>query len=175
MSTDWEAAVVIQLVVAVALGVVLPLVLAFVFMIMSAAMSDEAKAAEYRTTLKANVKKWIANTIGFFVLVFALADGAILAAPHMWAGYLRLLAWMGVHVLYPFIAAGVVGIGYGAFQFKEHHKKWYGRVEVIFSGVSVVVALMTTRPDNRVGLVITIIGAMYVSSRGFGNWLGKSS
>lgn len=76
MSTDWKAAVVIQLVVAVGLGVGLPLVLAFVFMIMGAAMSDETKAAEYRTKLKANVKKWIANTVGFFVLVFALADGA---------------------------------------------------------------------------------------------------
>ena len=32
---------------------------------------------------------------------------------------------------------------------------------------------MTTKPDNRVGLVITVIGTMYVSSRGFGNWLGK--
>jgi hypothetical protein len=32
---------------------------------------------------------------------------------------------------------------------------------------------MTTKPDNRVGLVITVVGAMYVSSRGFGNWLGK--
>jgi hypothetical protein len=98
----------------------------------------------------------------------------ILAMPYVWAGYLRLLAWLGVQVAHTLIAVGVIGIGYGAFEFKEAKKKWYGFVEVVFSGVSVVVALMTTKPDNRVGLVITVVGAMYVSSRGFGNWLGKS-
>jgi hypothetical protein len=70
---------------------------------------------------------------------------------------------------------GVVGVGYGAFRFKEARKKWYGVVEVLFSAVSVVVALKTTKPDSRLGLVITVIGAMYVSSRGFGNWLGKKA
>jgi hypothetical protein len=94
---------------------------------------------------------------------------------YVWAGYLRLLAWLGVQVAHTVIAVGVVGLGYGAFKFKEAKKKWYGVVEVVFAAVSVVVALKTTKPDSRLGLVITVVGAMYISSRGFGNWLGKKN
>jgi hypothetical protein len=173
MSPYWGIAVFTQIILAVVLGMVLPTLFAGLLLMMSAAMPSAEQAEEYRKTITGSLKKWITRTIGFFLAVFALADGVIVAAPYIWAGYVRLLVWLGVQVTYTFIAVFVVGIGFGAFKFKEAQKKWYGVMEVVFSFVSVVVALMTTKPDNRVGLVITIIGAMYISSRGFGNWLGK--
>jgi hypothetical protein len=173
MNPSWAIVIGTQIILAGVLGVLLPLGLWVVLMMMSAAMSSPADADEYRKTITAGLKKSIAYTIAFFLAVFALADGVIVAAPYAWAGYLRLLAWLNVQVFHTFIAAGVVGVGYGAFKFKEAKKKWYGVVEVGFSAVSVVVALKTTKPDSRLGLVITVIGAVYVSSRGFGNWLGK--
>ena len=174
MPQYWEIAIVTQVILAVVLGALIPTVLSGLLMMFSAAISSDDKAEEYRRTIRGGFKKWIARAVAFFLVVFAIADGVILAVPYVWAGYLRLLAWLNVQVVYTFIGVGIVGIGFAAFKFKEAHKKWYGVVEVTFSFVSVVVALMTTRPDNRVGLVITIIGAMYISSRGFGNSLGKT-
>jgi len=173
MSAYWGIAIITQIILAVVLGTLLPVVLLCFLLMASAAMSDAEKTEEYRSTIAQGLKKWIVRTIAFFLAVFAIADGVILAMPYVWAGYLRLLAWLGVQVVYTFMAVAVVGVGYGAFRFKEAKKKWYGVVEVAFSFVSVVVAFMTTKPENRVGLVITIIGAIYISSRGFGNWLGK--
>ena len=174
MSSYWGIAIITQIIIAVVLGALIPLILSGFLMMVSAAISDAKKAEEYRSVIKQGLKKWTVRSIAFFLAVFAIADGVIVAMPYVWAGYLRLLAWLGVQVLHTFIAVGVVGIGFLAFKFKEAKKKSYGVVEVLFSGVSVVVALMTTKPDNRVGLVITVVGAMYVSSRGFGNWLGKA-
>lgn len=134
----------------------------------------KAKAEKVRKTIKASIPKWIVYNILFFFAVFGLADLVIVAAPYVWTGYLRLLAWLGIQVAQTLIAVWIVVIGFGAYKFKEATKKWYGFVEVPFSLVSVTVALKTTAPDNRVGLVITIIGAVYVSSRGFGNYFGKA-
>jgi ABC-type dipeptide/oligopeptide/nickel transport system permease component len=173
MSRYWGIAIITQIILAVILGTVLPVVSGALLTMMSAGMSSPEKAEEYRRRLKQNLKQWIIRTIGFLVAAFLLADGIILAMPYVWAGYLRLLNRLNVQAFQTFIAAAVIGVGYGAFKFKEAKKKWYGVVEVAFSFVSVVVAFMTTKPENRVGLVITIIGAMYISSRGFGNWLGK--
>lgn len=175
MSQSWGIAIVTQVIVAIVLGALIPVVLSGVLLMFSAAISDADKAEDYRKTITQGLKKWIAKTIGILLAVFLIADGVVAVLPYVWAGYRHLLDWLGVRVLHTFIAVGVVGVGYGAFKFKEAKKKWYGVVEVVFAGVSVVVALMTTKPDNRVGLVITVVGAMYVSSRGFGNWLGKKT
>ena len=145
MSQYWGFAIVTQIILAVVLGALIPLLWSFLLMIISAAMSSAAEADEYRRTLRPGLKKSIAYAVAFFLVVFAIADGAILAMPYVWAGYLRLLAWLGVQVAHTLIAVGVVGLGYGAFKFKEAKKKWYGVVEVVFSAVSVVVALKTTK------------------------------
>lgn len=175
MPSLWGIAIITQVILAVVLGVLLPLLFTGLMMMMSAAMSSATKAEEYRKTITQGLKKWIFKTIAFFLAVFALADGTILAMPYVWGGYLRLLAWLGVQVVHTFIAVSVVGIGYGAYKFKEASKKWYGVVEILFSAASVIVALKTTAPNNRLGLVATIIAAMYVSSRGFGNYFKKDS
>ncbi len=91
-------------------------------MIISAAVSSAAQAEEYRTTITQGLKKWMAYAVAFFLVVFAIADVAILATPYVWAGYLRLLAWFGVQVAHTVIAVGIVGLGYGAFKFKEAKK-----------------------------------------------------
>jgi hypothetical protein len=51
-------------------------------------------------------------------VVFAIADGIMLAMPYMWAGYLRALAWLGIQVTHIVIAVAAVGLGYGAFKFR---------------------------------------------------------
>ena len=169
----WSIAIITQVIIAVVLGSLIPAAFSVVVNFMTSPLSG-SKAEEVRNKIKANFWKWVVKDIFLILLVFGLADGAIASAPYLWGGYLRLLAWLGVQVTHTFIAAGVVAIGYGAYRFKEANKKFYGAVEVFFSAVSVIVALMTTKPDNRVGLVITVIGAMYVSSRGFGNYFKKA-
>jgi hypothetical protein len=174
MSPYWKAAIWAQVGLSILIGFVFAVVVSFYTSFITMVLARTPVTEENRKKMRRNFIKWIFYDILIVAGVFAFADGIILAGPYLWGGYVHVLAWLGVQATQTGIAALVVGIGYGAFQFKEHHKKWYGRVEVGFSAVSVVVALMTTKPDNRVGLVITILGAMYVSSRGFGNWLGKS-
>jgi hypothetical protein len=173
MSSSWKVAIVTQLVVSGVLGTLIAIVVSFYTSIEKFVFAREPSTKENRRKMRNYFFKWAAYDILLVAAVFALADGAVLAMPYVWGGYRQLLNWLGVQVAQTGIAAAVVAIGYGAFRFKEAHKKLYGFMEVAFSGVSVVVALMTTKPDARVGLVITVIGAMYVSSRGFGNWLGK--
>jgi hypothetical protein len=71
---------------------VLPVVLGFFLLMVSAAMSDATQAVEYRRTITESRTKWIVRAISFFLAVFAIADGVIVAIPYVWGGYLRLLA-----------------------------------------------------------------------------------
>lgn len=172
MSGYLKIAIVTQLILAVALGAFASLGFTFIAVIATAFRSNE-EAERFRKKIKADFLKSIAYSIGFFFAVFMLADGAIFALPYVLQGYLRLLGWLGVQVAQTLIAGGIVLLGYGAYKFKRATQKYYGLVEVLFSAVSVIVALKTTKPDNRLGLVATLIGAIYVSSRGFANYFKK--
>jgi hypothetical protein len=63
-------------------------------------------------------------------------------------------------------------IRYPAYCFKKAKQKLYGILEVIFTAVSVIVALKTAPVNNQWGLAVALMGAMYVGSRGFANYYG---
>jgi len=109
-------------------------------------------------------------SLGFCLVAFGLVDGVILAIPHVVRGYLALLGVLGVEVSQTIIGGMLVAMGYGAYFFKRAKQRWYGLVEILFTFVTVVVALKTTK-HNPLGLATALIGAMYVGSRGFSNYV----
>jgi hypothetical protein len=162
---SWVA-VAAQVAIAVGLG----FIGAFVVFLFQALANIVSGATGGPQELKFNFGKTFALSVLFFLVVFGLVNGIIISIPFIAAGYVRVLHAMGIEVTQTLAAVAVIVIAFSAYRFKKAKQKVYGIVEVIFTAVSVVVALKTTPANNHLGLAVALIGAMYVGSRGFANY-----
>ncbi len=162
----WWVAIAAQVAIAVGLGFVTTLVIFFLNALGVAVISYSGIHQE----LKFRFGKTFGLSVLFFLVVFALVNGVIISIPFIAAGYVRVLHAMGIEVTQTLVAVAMIVIAYSAYRFKKAKQKLYGIVEIIFTAVSVVVALKTTPANNHLGLAVALIGAMYVGSRGFANY-----
>jgi len=105
-----------------------------------------------------------------FGAMFIVADSVWLLEPHLREAYAYCLAKLGLQGTQ--IGAGVivVVVGFYAYWFKVKHQLAYGMVEIIFAGAAgVVTARQMSTATQWAGSVATLIGAVYVVSRGVGN------
>jgi hypothetical protein len=120
--------------------------------------------------------RWELLKIIFFCLfllivaIFFLGDATLMVGPFLARSYLWLMATFGLKATQLVIGVTVVVIGFGAFFFKSRHQTAYGAVEVTFAWVAAIIAARQMKPRaDWSGQIATLIGAIYIVSRGLGN------
>jgi hypothetical protein len=105
-----------------------------------------------------------------FEVMFLIGDLIWFAEPYIHKLFFRLLDAFGVQGTQVGIGVLVIFFGAAAYSFKVKTQFWYGFVEVIFAGVAGVVTARQLNPAAQLaGPIATLIGAVYVVSRGISN------
>ncbi len=112
---------------------------------------------------------WLALTLMVAVMFFA-ADAVVSAAPFLKRFYLWSMRTFGLQVTQLLLACAVLLLGWAAFKLKEKHQRTYGVVEVLFAWVAAVITARQMKPGmDWSGQVATLVGAVYIVSRGLNN------
>jgi hypothetical protein len=105
-----------------------------------------------------------------FGAMFVIADVFWISEPYIHKLFFYLLDALGVQGTQVGVGALVIVCGAGAYWFKAKNQLSYGIVEVIFAGAAgVVTARELSTATQLAGPIATLIGAVYVVSRGISN------
>ena len=122
-----------------------------------------------KRSLRRDILDWLILS-GFALAIFFLADVVILLAPYAGQGYSWAMQTLGLQAAHLLLAASVISLGIGAFFFKTDYQPAYGVVELLFAAVGAVIAARQIHPGGDwSGQIATLIGCVYIVSRGLGN------
>lgn len=103
-------------------------------------------------------------------MIFFFADFAIMAMAAIKQLCLWVMQTIGLEATQVLLGVIVLILGGGAFVFKLKHQRLYGFVEVVFAGVVAIIIARQMRPGTDwSSQVATLIGTIYVVSRGLSN------
>jgi hypothetical protein len=126
---------------------------------------EETRALDSKSALK--LKR-------FVFLLFFLPGGTALLEFLTFKIASRLYLWsmraFGLEAAQLLLGGAVVLVGVGAFFFKSKHQIAYGVLEVTFAGIGGIITARQMKPGaDWSGQVATLIGAVYIVSRGLSN------
>jgi hypothetical protein len=102
--------------------------------------------------------------------IFLIGDGMVAISPWLKRISLWAMNALGVKSMQLLVGLSVLLLGFSAFYFKLKRQISYGAVEVFFAWTAGVIAARQMRPDSDwSGQIATLIGAVYIVSRGLGN------
>jgi hypothetical protein len=102
--------------------------------------------------------------------VFVVGDVVIALSPFLRHFYVWFMGTFGLKVTQLLMGIVVIVLGVGAFFFKVNAQISYGAVEIMFAWVAGVITAHQIRPGaDSSGQMATLIGAIYIVSRGLGN------
>jgi len=105
-----------------------------------------------------------------FGAMFAIADGIWAIEPYIHRIFFRTLNALGLQWIEIVVGVLVIICGLYAYWFKNKYLLYYGIVEVIFAGAAgVVTAKQLATSAQIAGPIATLIGSVYVVSRGVSN------
>jgi hypothetical protein len=115
--------------------------------------------------------KWLIFGVSSVLLLAAFVAGDLVVA--LLPFFTRVFAWamstFGLQVTQLIIVVVVV-LGVGAFFFKSNAQISYGSVELLFAWIAGIITARQMRPGTDwSGQLATLIGAVYIVSRGLGN------
>jgi hypothetical protein len=100
-----------------------------------------------------------------------LADVMIKMVSYAPGAFEKVMQLLGLQITQLLIGAGVVIVGYLAYRFKRANLLAYGSVEIMFAAaVAIVTAKQMSGNTSWAGPAATLGGAIYVVSRGLGNY-----
>ena len=105
-----------------------------------------------------------------FVAMYAIADVVWIVEPYLRVVFGLALHTLGIQGIELVIGIGVVIFGFIAYLVKSTHPITYGILEVVFAGSAGVITAKQLIESGQIGAPIaTLIGAIYVVSRGLNN------
>jgi hypothetical protein len=116
--------------------------------------------------------KWLIFVVfsALLVLVFLAGDLAIALSPFAVRFYFWFMTTFGLKATQLLIGLAVIFLGSGAFLFKLKYQMTYGIVEVLFAWLAGSLTARQIRPGGDwPGQLATLVGAIYIVSRGLGN------
>jgi hypothetical protein len=102
--------------------------------------------------------------------MFLIGDFIWFAEPFIHRLYFYALDTLGIQGTQVGIGGLVILFGIGAYWFKVKNQTFYGFIEIVFAGaLGVATAKQMTTQTQFIGSAATLIGAVYVVSRGASN------
>ncbi len=164
----WKWTLGIQVLAAVVFASFAIFVLSRVSIVLNLIFGAGKKSSKIKSLYR-DVRDW--TIIAFFAgLAFILADFVVWLGPYAREGYSWIVQTFGLQATHLLLAAAVVMFGVSAFVFKSNYQRVYGIVEVGFAFVAAIVSARQIKPEGDwSGPVATLIGCVYIVSRGLGN------